>query len=156
MVGVDGWTDIQLRWEGEELQSAGVGHDPEGAFLERWTTRFQPGGDEHFVMSRSYDDGASWRSPTNVIEYLRSTAALPRLPARWSEAFAGFAPARVTEGGMILLDGNAWGQFQLDSEGAPEAFRFDTVAPNDGGWVWRSIRWHLHEGISEVLDQPLS
>ena len=109
MVGVDGWTDIQLRWEGEELQSAGVGHDPEGAFLERWTTRFQPGGDEHFVMSRSYDDGASWRSPTNVIEYLRSTAALPRLPARWSEAFAGFAPARVPEGGMILLDGNAWG-----------------------------------------------
>jgi hypothetical protein len=156
MVGVDGWTDIQVRWQDPELVSTGKGHDPEGVFLERWTTTFTPGGDQHFVMDRSYDGGTNWIAPTNIIEYMKSTAQPVPLPTEWSPQFSAFAPDMVEADGMILLDGNAWGKFTRDSLGAPAGFKFASVAPKDGQWVWRTISWTYEKGVTEVSDTPLN
>ncbi|NJM35907.1 MAG: hypothetical protein HC850_15815 [Rhodomicrobium sp.] len=155
MVGVDGWTDIRLRWEDGDLVSEGEGHDPEGAFLERWRTTFAPGGDQHFVMDRSYDAGKNWTAPKNIIEYLKSTAPPPPLPDTWTEQFA-FAEGLVGDDGVIFLDGTAWGAFTLDKKGAPNGFRFASVAPKDGTWVWRTLTWSAAKGVVNVEDAPLN
>jgi hypothetical protein len=156
MVGVDGWTDIQVRWQDEQLVSTGKGHDPEGAFLERWTTTFAPAGDQHFVMDRSFDGGATWVAPKNVIEYLKSTAQPDPLPAEWSPRFADFASALVDEEGMIFLDGTAWGKFTRNNLGEPVGFTFASVAPKEGQWVWRTMSWTYEDGVTGVLDTPLN
>jgi len=156
MVGVDGWTDIQVRWENGELVSTGKGHDPEGAFLERWTTRFTPGGDQHFRMDRSFDDGASWIAPKNTIKYLKSTAQPPQLPTEWSAQLAAFAPGLVSDDGMIFLDGTAWGRFTRNDTGEPVGFTFASVAPKDGQWVWRVLTWTYEDGVTNVADTPLN
>lgn len=152
MVGVDGWTDIEVRWQNQELVSTGKGHDPEGAFDERWTTTFMSGGDQHFEMDRSFDGGTTWVAPKNVIEYLKSEAVPGPLPAQWSPQFVDFAPDLVDEGGMIFLDGRAWGKFLLNSRGEPTGFRFASIAPKDGHWVWRTISWSFEEGVTDVSD----
>lgn len=156
MVGVDGWTDIQLRWQDEKLVSEGKGHDPEGAFLERWTTEFTPGGDQHFAMDRSFDGGTNWVAPKNIIEYLKSTAQPAPLPTQWSSQFSAFAPGLIGAGGMIILDGTAWGEFTKNSDGEPAGFRFASVAPKDGQWVWRTVTWTVDEGVTGVLDAPIN
>ncbi|GJL93223.1 hypothetical protein [Hyphococcus sp.] len=156
MVGVHGHTDIQLRWEDNRLVATGDGFDPDGVFKEKWTTEFLRGGDQHFEMSRSYDDGESWRSPFNVIEYLKTPATPPPLPSEWSDQFAEFAPALVGEDGMIFLDGNAWGAFQQDKAGAPTGFVFASVAPMNGAWVWRTVTWSFKKGVVSVRNSPLS
>lgn len=156
MVGVDGWTDIKLRWQDQKLVSDGKGHDPEGEFIERWTTTFTPGGDQHFVMDRSFDGGESWVAPKNIIEYLKTTAKPWPLPTEWSEQFAPFAPHLVGKDGMIFLDGNAWGKFTHNNRGEPVGFRFASVAPKDGQWVWRTLTWSYDEGVTDVADTPLN
>ena len=156
MVGVDGWTDIEVRWHGQELVSKGKGHDPEGAFLERWTTTFMPGGDQHFVMDRSFDGGTSWVAPKNIIEYLKTTAVPAPLPTQWSPRFAGFAPGLVDDGGMIILDGTAWGKFTSTPQGEPAGFTFASVAPKNGQWVWRTISWSYEKGVTGISDTPLN
>lgn len=156
MVGVDGWTDIRVRWLDGELVSTGKGHDPEGAFLERWTTTFMPGGDQHFRMDRSFDDGESWVAPKNTIKYLKSTARPAPLPTEWSEQLAAFAPAIVADGGMIFLDGTAWGRFTRNDAGESTGFMFASVAPKDGQWVWRTLTWTYADGVTDVSDTPLN
>ena len=155
MVGVDGWTDIKIRWHDQKLVSEGKGHDPEGAFIERWKTEYTPAGDQHFVMDRSFDDGATWVAPKNIIEYLKSTATPGPLPTEWSARFAAFAPTLVDDGGMIILDGTAWGRFTENGRGEPTGFTFASVAPKDGQWVWRTISWTVDEGVSDVSDTPI-
>ena len=156
MVGVDGWTDIEVRWRDQALVSTGKGHDPEGAFLERWKTTFTPGGDQHFAMDRSFDGGTTWVAPKNIIKYLKSTAQPEPLPTEWSPQFSAFAPDLVGEGGMILLDGNAWGRFSTATNGEPTGFTFASVAPKDGQWVWRTIAWTYDNGVTDVSDTPLN
>ena len=156
MVGVDGWTDIQVHWQDRQLVSTGQGHDPEGAFDERWTTTFTPGGDQHFVMDRSFDGGQTWVAPKNIIEYLKSTALPGPLPGEWSPQLAAFAPGLVDDGGMIILDGNAWGKFIANDSGEPVGFVFVSVAPKDGGWVWRTLAWTIDDGVTDVADTPLN
>lgn len=155
MVGVDGHTDIQLQWNGPQLTANGVGHDPQGEFIETWTTDFIRGGDQHFEMNRSYDGGKTWIAPFNTIEYLKTPAVPPPLPTQWSENFSAFAPALVEPSGFILLDGNAWGDFSLDGDGAPAGFTFASIAPQDGVWVWRTIEWSLDAGVLSVSDQAI-
>lgn len=151
MVGTDGHTDIEQRWEAGRLVATGRGHDPTGRFRERAVTEFRPGGDHTFTMARSFDSGASWVSPANRIEYLRSGDAAGALPGGWSPPLAGFAPGLVGEGGRILLDGWAWGRFTRDPTGAPAGFHFATIVPDgEGGWVWRTIRWSYADGIVGV------
>lgn len=156
MVGVDGWTDIQVRWQDQKLVSEGKGHDPQGRFIERWTTTFTAGGDQHFVMDRSFDGGDTWVAPKNIIEYLKSMAKPWPLPTEWSEQFAPFAPQLVGDGGMIFLDGNAWGKFTRNDRGEPVGFTFASVAPKDGQWVWRTLTWSYDEGVTDVEDVPLN
>lgn len=155
MVGVDGWTDIRVRMEDGKLVSDGKGHDPEGAFIERWTTTFMPGGDQHFVMDRSFDGGASWVAPKNIIEYLKTTTRPEPLPVHWSPRFSAFAPDHVGDGGMVFLDGKAWGRFVLDDHGEPAGFTFASIAPKDGEWVWRTLSWTFENGVTDVTDAPL-
>ncbi|WDI30501.1 hypothetical protein PUV54_11085 [Hyphococcus flavus] len=156
MVGVDGHTDIQLRWEGARLMADGKGHDPKGEFIERWSTDFSRGGDQHFEMSRSYDGGETWIEPFNIIEYLKTPTAPPPLPSEWSQQFEAFAPNLAPEGGMIFLDGTAWGKFSLDDNGSPVGFQFASVAPKNGDWVWRLMSWTFENGIISVDDTSLN
>ncbi|WP_375207495.1 hypothetical protein [Hyphococcus sp.] len=156
MVGVDGYTDIKLHWDGARLLAEGDGHDPDGVFKEKWATDFLRGGDQHFEMSRSYDGGETWRTPFNIIEYLKTLATPPPLPQEWSAQFSPFASRLTPEDGMIFLDGNAWGRFETDKTGAPTGFSFASLAPKDGGWVWRTLRWSFEEGVVSVEDEPLN
>jgi len=155
MVGVDGHTDIRLSWDGAgKLIAEGEGTDPEGAFFERSRSSFRPGGDYHFEMDRSYDGGETWIAPRNIIEYLRTPAEPPPLPNEWSPRLP-FGAQLAGQGGMIMLDGMAWGRFTEDGQGRPTGFVFATVAPKGGAWVWRTITWTLANGVTEVGVKPL-
>lgn len=155
MVGVDGWTDIEVRWEDQALVSTGRGHDPEGVFLERWTTRFSAGGDQDFRMDRSFDNGSTWVAPKNTIQYLKSTARPEPFPTAWAEQFAAFAPDLAGDDGMIFLDGTAWGRFSYDNAGVPTGFVFASAAPKEGQWVWRTLTWTYANGVTNVADTPI-
>jgi hypothetical protein len=156
MVGVDGWTDIQLHWDEKKLVSKGQGHDPQGSFLERWSTTFAENGDEYFVMDRSYDNGLHWIAPTNVIEYISRKIPLPSLPTHWSSHFATIAPKDVNDDGIIILDGKAWIKFNLSPLGKPLSVIFASVAPKDNELVWRRLEFSAEEGIVSVVDSALA
>lgn len=154
MVGADGYTDIDQTYTDSMITATGEGYDPPGPFLERATTTLSPGGDEHFVMERSYDAGATWRK-FNEIRYLATGAAPPPLATAWNPQLAGYAPGLVDEGGFLLLDGYAWADLVADDAGAPVGVRFATVVNVNGAWVWRETTWRAGEGVVATEDTPL-
>ena len=154
MVGTDGYTDIELRWDGDKLVSETEGREPQGTFLGRTTSEFHPGGDFKFVMERSYDGGETWISPRNTIEYLKTPTPPPALPENWAPQLS-YADQFVGEGGMIILDGFAWGRFVENQDGAPVGFTFASVAPKGDGWVWRTLNWTFEDGVADISDIPL-
>jgi len=156
MVGVDGYTDIRQHWEEGKLVTEGDGYDPQGKFLERAVTTFSQGGDHHFVMDRSYDDGANWIAPFNVLEYLRTPHEPNPMPTQWAQQFADTAPGLVEEGGTIILDGYAWGKFIENKKGEPVGYTFASVAPKDGKWHWRTLTWTFKDGVTDVTDVELN
>ncbi|NOX94507.1 MAG: hypothetical protein GXP04_05250 [Alphaproteobacteria bacterium] len=154
MVGADAYTDIHLLWEDGKLSSEGLGHESKRSFLERASTEFYPGGDYKFVMDRSYD-GYDWISSRNTIEYLKTPMLPPDLPSEWAPRIS-YGVHFVSEGGgVIILDGNAWGKFIENEQGEPIGFIFASVAPKNGSWVWRTLTWTFKDGIADVIDAPL-
>jgi len=155
MVGATGRTDIDQTFAGGQITASGVGSDAQGAFLERAVTTLSPGGDEHFAMERSYDDGATWRT-YNEIQYLSTQQAPPALAEDWNAQVAGFAPGLVEDGGFVLLDGLAWADLVRDDpDGPPTGVRFASVVSVDGAWLWRTVEWRAGEGVVATSDTPL-
>lgn len=66
------------------------------------------------------------------------------------------APDLVEEDGMILPDGNAWGESTPDNHGEPVGFTFASVAPKDSQRVRRTISCTYEKGVTEVSDTPLN
>ncbi len=154
-VGTADITDMEAYWKDNKLVTKGNGNDPTGAFVERSSTEFYPGGDFQFVMDRSYDNGETWLSPFGTIEYLKTSGLPPSLPTDWAPRMS-FGAHFVEKGGMIILDGNAWGKFIENEQGTPIGYKFASVIPEgDNAWVWRTLTWAYEGGFTDINKIPL-
>lgn len=153
MLGDPGLTFLVEHTEDGVLVAEGAGHDAGGAFLETSATTFDDPCGYRFEMNRSYDDGATWRRPFNVIVASRLGDA-PAAPTQLAPATrdAKLAAGALSAGSPVL-DGLAELEARTEEiDGRTvRTIRFSARYANPDRW--RTIVWEL--GELEADDESL-
>ncbi len=155
MLGDPGHTVLVEHMEDDELLSEGDGRDLRGTFQETSTTTFDDEGGYRFEMNRTYDGGATWIEPFNVIEAVKLADRAPEptpltKPTREAKQAAG-----VSSKGAPLLDGLAEVETRTETaEGHTRRFvRFSARYARPDRW--RTLEWELGELEVASEDHPI-
>jgi hypothetical protein len=145
MVGDSGYAAITGRMSnGDTLLSRGEGHDGQGVFVERSVTTTSRGRDYLFVMSRSYDAGATWIEPFNRITATYRGDSVPPLPTTlrppWQEART-WAPDHPA--GTVILDGLGEIHTRTETRDGRTVRLLEFCSRYGAPDRWRTVTWEV-------------
>jgi len=150
-----GYTLLAERMQEGVLASEGLGPDRAGHFVETSLTTFDDADGYRFEMNRSYDDGATWLEPFNVIDAVRRTAESPSPVEPTDGVRAAKAAVGATSEGRPVLDGLAEVAVHSETVGGRtrRTIRFSSRYPAPDRW--RTVTWEVGELEVSVAEERI-